>query len=316
MSDRKKSFPAKTVFLLVLLALAAISVFLFFKINQKADKKAAISPDQERQRLQEMPQTLDKGASAPEGATTAPQPEPPSILADSTGEPGRQAAGEAVAIDPCKQSIDTIDAFFTRLDSEEYIAELQLAGGSKAYFTTIINKALANKPSIARETDDLLAILQNTAHFYRVLGEQDILVLKKIMANEKGFYEPVMAAFFKLMAHRDECQHVNYPIQLSMEDLYTYSAFFLNTLGGQAYLFRREPVLRVLVKYYCVLALDQANMKNANPLGLDIRYPLNSLVEELTATAGLQNRDGYLNTLLQLQDKYDKLYGSEESVRR
>ena len=310
MPDRKKSFPAKTIFLLVLLALAAISVFLFFKINQKADKKTAISPEQERQLLQEKLQTLDKDAAAPEGETPAAQPETPAILAGSAGEPGRQAPGEAVATDPCKQAIDTIDAFFTRLDSEEYIAELQLAGGSKAYFTAIINKVLINKPSIARETDDLLAILQNTAHFYRVLGEQDIIMLKKIMANEKGFYEPVMAAFFKVMTNRDECQHINFPIQLSMEDMYTYSAFFLNTLGGQAYLFRREPVLRVLVKYYCVLALDQANMKNANPLGLDIRYPLNSLVEEVTATTGLQNRDGYLNNLLQLQDKYDKLYGN------
>lgn len=310
MSDRKKALPFKTIFLLVLLALAAISVFLFFKINQKADKKTAISPEQERQLLQEKIQTHDKGTTAPEAETPAPQPEIPAIQAESAGEPGRQAGGDAVAIDPCKQAIATIDAFFTRLDSEEYIAELQLAGGSKAYFTAIINKALTNKPSIARETDDLLAILQNTAHFYRVLGEQDIIVLKKIMANEKGFYEPVMAAFFKLMAHRDECQHMNYPIQLTMEDTYTYSAFFLNTLGGQAYLFRRDPVLRVLVKYYCVLALDQANMKNANPLGLDIRYPLNSLVEELNATTGLQNRDGYLNTLLQLQDKYDKLYGN------
>ncbi|MCJ7599951.1 MAG: hypothetical protein MUO63_00450, partial [Desulfobulbaceae bacterium] len=165
-------------------------------------------------------------------------------------------------------------------------------------------------PNITRETDNLLAILQNAAHFYRVLGEKDIFILKKIMALEKGHYEPMMADFFNLILHREECQNINYPIQLPMEDMYSYSTFFLNTLGGQAYLFRREPAFRTLVKYYCVLVMDLANMKNANPLGIDIRYPINSLIEELTSTTGLEDKDKYLDNLLQLQEKYEKLYGN------
>jgi hypothetical protein len=129
------------------------------------------------------------------------------------------------------------------------------------------------------------------------------------MTNEREHYEPVMADFFNLFLYRENCLHVNYLLQLPLEDMYNYSVFFLDTLGGQAYLYRREPALRTLVKYYSVLVLDQANMKNANPLGIDIRYHLNSLIDELNSISGLQDKEKYLDNLLKLQEKYEKLYG-------
>ncbi len=311
MSNAKKSPPTKTIIILALLALAAVSALLIVNANRKADKKTAISLEQQQQKLQEKVNILDKELSTQEGSESAGQGESADMQAQSGAEadnPG--TAGKAIATDPCKSTTAGIDAFFARLDQEDYIINLNLEGGSKAYFTTIINKLLANKPTITRETDNLLSILQNAAHFYRVLGEKNILILKKIMALEKGQLEPVLADFYSLILHRDECQYIHYPIQLPMEDMYSYSTFFLNTLGGQAYLFRREPAFRTLVKYYCVLVMDLANMKNANPLGIDIRYPINSLIEEMTATSGLEDKDKYLDNLLQLQTKYEKLYGN------
>ncbi|MCJ7604272.1 MAG: hypothetical protein MUO63_22570 [Desulfobulbaceae bacterium] len=310
MSNAKKPTPFKTIIILILLALAAVSVFLLFNANRKAEKNAAISLEQEQQKWQEKVNVLEKGLSTHDGSDSAGQTESAGIQADSDAEADKQGIGKDITIDPCKMTAGGIDAFFTRLDKEDYIIDLKLEGGSKVYFTTIINMMRANKPNITRETDNLLAILQNAAHFYRVLGEKNIFILKKIMALEKGHYEPVMADFFNLILHREECQSINYPIQLPMEDMYSYSTFFLNTLGGQAYLFRREPAFRTLVKYYCVLVMDLANMKNANPLGIDIRYPINSLIEELTSTTALEDKDKYLDNLLQLQDKYEKLYGN------
>ena len=310
MSNAKKPTPTKTIFILILLALSAVSVFLLFKANRKAEKNAAISLEQEQQKWQEKVNVLEKGLSTHDGPDSAGQTKSAGIQADSDAEADKQAIGKDITIDPCKVTTGGIDAFFARLDKEDYIIDLKLEGGSKVYFTTIINIMRANKPNITRETDNLLAILQNAAHFYRVLGEKNIFILKKIMALEKGHYEPVMADFFNLILHREECQSINYPIQLPMEDMYSYSTFFLNTLGGQAYLFRREPAFRTLVKYYCVLVMDLANMKNANPLGIDIRYPISSLTEELTSTTGLEDKDKYLDNLLQLQEKYEKLYGN------
>jgi type II secretory pathway pseudopilin PulG len=307
MSNTKKPTPTKSIVILVLLALAAVAVFLLYNVNRKAEEKqAAISLEQKQQKLQEKVNVLEKGLATQGDSGSAGQTE----SADIAAEADKQTADKAVAIDPCKGTADRIDAFFARLDKEDYIIAFNLEGGSKVYFTTIINKMLANKPTITRETDNLLAILQNAAHFYRVLGEKNIFILKKIMALEKGHYEEVMADFFSLIVHREQCQDTEYPIQLPMEDMYSYSTFFLNTLGGQAYLFRREPAFRTLVKYYCVLVMDLANMKNANPLGIDIRYPINGLIEELTATTGLEDKDKYLDNLLQLQGKYEKLYGN------
>ncbi|MBU0908599.1 MAG: hypothetical protein KKA54_08450 [Proteobacteria bacterium] len=310
MSNAKKTAPSKTIIILVLLALAAVAALLIVNASRKADKKTAISLEQEQQKLQEKVNILDKELAAPEGSESGGQSESAGMQTESGAEADNQAAGKDITMDPCKTTSAGIDRFFTRLDQEDYIIDLNLEGGSKAYFITVINKLLANKPTITRETDNLLSILQNAAHFYRVLGEKNIFTLKKIMALEKGQLEPVMADFYSLILHRDECLSVQYPIQLPMEDLYSYSTFFLNTLGGQSYLFRREPAFRTLVKYYCVLVMDLANMKNANPLGIDIRYPINSLIEEMTATSGLENKDKYLDNLLQLQEKYKTLYGN------
>ncbi|MCK9295098.1 MAG: hypothetical protein M0P70_08420 [Desulfobulbaceae bacterium] len=312
MSNARKSPPTKTIIILVLLVLAAVSALLIVNANRKADEKTAISLEQQQQKLQEKVKILDKELSPPVGSESTSQGESAGLQAESGVESGTQQppAGKAITTDPCKSTTDGIDAFFARLDQEDYIISLNLEGGSKTYFTTIINKLLSNKPTITREKDNLLAILQNAAHFYRVLGEKNILILKKIMALEKGQLEPVLADFYSLILHRDECQYIHYPIQLPMEDMYSYSTFFLNTLGGQAYLFRREPAFRTLVKYYCVLVMDLANMKNANPLGIDIRYPINSLIEEMTATSGLEDKDKYLDNLLQLLSKYEKLYGN------
>ncbi|MEW6518227.1 MAG: hypothetical protein AB1461_02325 [Thermodesulfobacteriota bacterium] len=312
MSTAKKPNPAKTVIILILLLLAAAAAFLMFNADWGREKQAAISLEQEQQKLREKVDILERDLAAPAGEEPGETGESAGMQvteSDAGADSQEAAAGKDIALDTCQSTAAEIDDFFSRLDKEEYIVDLGLPGGTKVYFTSVINKLLANKPNITRETDNLLSILQNAAHFYRVLGEKDIFILKKIMALEKGQLEPVLADFYSLILHREECQRVPYPIQLPMEDMYSYATFFLNTLGGQAYLFRREPAFRTLVKYYCVLVMDLANMKNANPLGIDIRYPLNSLIEEMTATSGLENKDRYMDNLLQLQAKYATLYG-------
>ena len=38
----------------------------------------------------------------------------------------------------------------------------------------------------------------------------------------------------------------------SIEQLYRYACFFLETLGGRSYVFRRDSKVRILTLYYCV----------------------------------------------------------------
>jgi len=299
----------KTILLIILIVLSAGAGFILYNNSKKTEHNAAISLQQEQKKWQEKIDNLEKTDSI-QGEISNQENQPKDLQPPTSSESANQLTGNNIVIDPCKDIPKRIDAFFARLDNEGYIIDLNLEGGSKAYFSEIIKKILTNKPDITRETDNLLSVLQNAAHFYRVLGEKNIFILKKIIALEKGQLEPVLADFFSLFLNGDECQDVHYPIQLPMENMYSYSTFFLNTLGGQAYLYRRDPSFRCLIKYYSVLVMDQANMRNANPLGVDIRYPINSLIEELSTTTTLEGRDKYLNNLLELKRKYEKLYGN------
>ena len=90
--------------------------------------------------------------------------------------------------------------------------------------------------------------------------------------------------------------------------------FFLNTLGGQSYLFRRESRVRMLGKYYSILVLDRANDASLNRHGIDIRPSVDSLLEEMKTTTSLAGRDTYLVRLILLRDKYLARYGAKNAT--
>lgn len=308
MQKTKNTKSAKIVFILILLALAALSLFLFLNLNQREEKKAAISLEQERQKWQDKVNVLEEQlASEKQAPASVPTMESQESALDTAAY--KEIATEAVPTDPCQVTAERIDQFFSHLDNQDYFAEFQLEGGAKVYFSKMIAKLLASAPKITRETDSLLSILQNTAHFYRIIGDQNIFIMKKVMAHEKNLIEPAMADFFTLMSHGKNCLHLEYPIQMPLAKMYNYSVFFLNTLGGQAYLSRRQLSLRTLTKYYCILVLDLANEKQANTLGVDIRYPIKNLIEEMRVVPDLEDREKYLETLFSLEEKYEKKYG-------
>ncbi|MCB2181858.1 MAG: hypothetical protein KQH63_07525 [Desulfobulbaceae bacterium] len=309
MSTEKKSNNTKIVIILVLLALAALALFFFLNLNQRTEKNAAISLEQEKQKWQSKVDDLEKKLSNSDQGNSSERAQA-TDQSNSNDTTYKQAGTEPVHIDPCQVTSNRVDDFLTHLDEQEYMEAFKEEGGAKIFVSQIIGTLLATQPKITREKDNLLSILQNTAHFYRVLGGKNIFILKKIMAHEKELLEGVMADFYEMAQQREQCLQLNYPIQLPVDKLYGYSVFFLNTLGGQAYLARRDLTLRTLTKYYCILIIDLANEKNLNHLGIDIRYPLNNLIEEMNYLSGLQDKEKYLDTLLQLQEKYEKKYGS------
>ena len=210
----------------------------------------------------------------------------------------------------CLQTADKILLFFEHLDRQNYIREYALKGSTLDYFKGIINKLLANPPVVVRETDDLFAILNNMAHFFRILGPKDILLIKDVVIHERELIEPTMALFYKWSEIETGCTDVDLDIKLPLAGLYEYAGYFINTLGGQSYLFRRELYLRVLIRYYSTLIIDRANSVDANRYGIDIRYTLDSLISEVQANGDLENRQLYLENLLILQEEYQVKYGS------
>jgi hypothetical protein len=210
----------------------------------------------------------------------------------------------------CLQTADKILLFFEHLDSQDYVRGHLVQGSSLDHFMEIINKLIANPPVVVRETDDLFAILNNMAHFFRTLGPKEILFVKDILLHERELIEPTMALFYKWSEIETECTDVDLDIKLPLAGLYEYAGYFINTLGGQSYLFRRELFLRVLLRYYSILIIDRANSVDANRYGIDIRYTLNSLISEVQANADLKDKHLYLENLIILQEEYQTKYGS------
>jgi hypothetical protein len=211
--------------------------------------------------------------------------------------------------DECLQTADKILLFFEHLDRQNYIREYNLKGSTRDHLKGIINKLIANPPVVVRETDDLFAILNNMAHFFRVLGPGDILLIKDILINERELVEPTMALFYKWSEIEPGCPDNDLNIKFPLPGLYEYAGYFINTLGGQSYLFRRSLFVRLLIRYYSILIIDRANNMDANRYGIDIRYTLDALISELQANTDLENRQDYLENLIGIQEKYQAKYG-------
>jgi hypothetical protein len=176
------------------------------------------------------------------------------------------------------------------------------------HFSRTLEKVFANPPIVTREADDLFSILKNMSHFYRILGRQEINLIKDVMAHETENMEQTMAFFYRWSEIGTPASDNRLDLALPLSSLYEYAGFFINTLGGQAYLFRRDPRIRSLVRYYALLIIDRANDQRMNRYGIDIRLTIDSLIDEMEATQLLNGREEYLTRLAALQGKYQSKY--------
>lgn len=204
-------------------------------------------------------------------------------------------------LSPCEQSALVVRDFFIHLDSQPYIQDFLKGQKSQVYFTDLIQKLVNNPPVVSKETDDLFTILKNTAHFYRILGKSNIHILKAILHNEKKQVENVLSHFYKL-SQIQQCSDKQLNLHLPKEALYDYSGFFLNTMGGRLYLFRRASSSRLTVSYYSIMLIELANREGRNSHGIDIRPALELLIPEIENSGKLLlMRDAYLEKLYELE---------------
>lgn len=200
--------------------------------------------------------------------------------------------------------INDLNSFYSHLDSQQYMSNFNLTESSKEHFSTLIQKLIDNPPIVTRETDDLFTLLKNTAHFFRIIGKDNILILKGILDREKTSFESILQSFYQL-TYKPEYLQEAYSISLDTDALYDYAGFFLHTMGGRLYLFRRDSNSRMAVSFYAILIIDRANNSGDSRHGIDIRPAVDSLIEEIeNGGKNLQLRDSYLDTLYDLKEKY------------
>ena len=293
----RKRFSAPTVTLLIIILVG----ILYLGWSYLAGNLPWQQPEEEKP-----PQVtwLQKDAAEKETAQTSGEETATLHLSPGEEQPSPAPQNE------CLQTADKILLFFEHLDRQNYIREYAVKGSTLDHFRGIINKLIANPPVVVRETDDLFAILNNMAHFFRILGVKDILLIKDVLTHEQELIEPTMALFYKWSEIAPDCSDTDLDISLPLAGLYEYAGYFTNTLGGQSYLFRRELYLRILIRYYSSLVIDRANSVDANRYGIDLRYTLDSLISEIQGNADLVYKKEYLENLIRLQENYQAKYGS------
>ncbi|MGD8972291.1 MAG: hypothetical protein PVJ56_03255 [Desulfobacterales bacterium] len=196
-----------------------------------------------------------------------------------------------------------IKSFFTYLDNQPYVQAYELKGGSYLQYQIAVEKLTVNPPIITGEMDSLYNMVRNVAHFYRSLGKKRVLLTKQVLNHESEVIESVMKTFY-LWFILDAKGAATIKGRPSLDVLYVYSGYLLNTLGGRSYLLRRDPKVRILTTYYCVLILDKANDANLNSMGIDIRPYINSSLNEIKNQIGLVHQAEYVAKLDELRRKY------------
>lgn len=202
----------------------------------------------------------------------------------------------SVSPETCASITSGMEEFYQHLDSQKKTAESSNLS-MKQYLQNKAEIIWRNPPIVVRETDNLMNILQNAAHFFRILGEKDVDLLRSLLNKEEDKLEEAMALFYSWSLIEPHCESLQNAIHLPLSGMYEYASFFINTLGGQSYLYRRSHNLRTLVKYYVVLILHRANEDMANRHGIDIRPPLLSALADLEIDRGLMFQNLYIENL-------------------
>lgn len=194
-------------------------------------------------------------------------------------------------------------AFFAYLDEQNYIQAYNLEGGTYHQYTLAVDELSKALPRVSGEQESLYTMVRNVAHFYRTLGKKRVAMVKDVMARENEILESVMRMFF-LWYSMDYGDTEKIKGRPGLPTLYQYAGYFLNTLGGRSYLMRRDPKVRNLTYYYCVLIMDRANEAKINSDGIDIRPHIKAAHANIANQFGLIYQKQYLAQLERLIAKY------------
>lgn len=313
-SRAKASSRAFRYSLFVAIVLMSVGGFLYWRhIMPKFDENRQHAIDNTGQATQSVPPQTESAKqpvqSSPPTAKeiSSPQDAATEEKNDALTESLDGASGDTLSPTTAEpqQLVNELNAFYSHLDQQGYMRDFGLKEPSKVHFSKLLQKLIDNPPVVIRETDDILTLLKNTAHFYRILDKDNITILKGILDRDRKSFEHILKTFYALTYHPEYLQQ-EYSLTLPLDALHDYAAFFLNTIGGKLYLFRRDSASRMTVSYYAIQVIDRTNQDGNNPHGIDLRPAIDSLIEEIENTGkNLKFRSEYLDNLYDLKEKYN-----------
>lgn len=189
--------------------------------------------------------------------------------------------------------------FCRNLDEREYIKAHRLPEGTYRQLVKILNDLAAAPPIVTGEAADPYKLKLNQEHFLRIIGKENIGLLLDILANETELMESTAEMLFDWLNKGIEAR--NPEIRMTQRELYEYAAFFLTTLSGKAYLWRRDSKTRILATYYSVLVVDRASRDRTNRHNVDIRPAAAQLMDDVLNYKNLSYRGQYIKKLKALE---------------
>lgn len=308
-SDR----PKKAVFTLVILCVLAGAGFLGYqKFMDWHEKTLETALSVQQQEFAEKEAALIAETERLEAALVqqAPPQAAPERLAEIFGTP--EAGTPESPEDTCVSIAKRLQHFFTYLETH---APEPASSGFLEFpqgMVRLLARISARLPMITDETKDIISLKHNEAHFFRVLGKEGIQDVLKLMAADEDVLEPALADFYAYYVEKNCCTAESGAPCASLDTLYTYAGFFLETFAGKSYLFRRSARQRVLAEYYAVRILDRAGAAGINPYGIDIRPHIDRTLDSLRSQTPFLFQDAYETTLLELREKYRAEYSPED----
>jgi len=291
--------------LIILLILVAAGVTAYFLLRERAPDVKKV----EEKRVDEK-KVEEKEPSVRE-VVPIQRERAPEIAEKKTTEKGpisgevREERRSPEKEDYCRKIENGVQDFFRYLDNKKYVKNLETDMDSYEHFQNVIMKLASQPPIPAGENLDTLVMTKNIYHFYRLLDQNDLRLIREIMRKEADSLEVNLDLFYRWLMLGEECPNPEGK-RPSLEVLYEYAGFFLNTIGGRAYLYRRPLRVRLLVSYYSLLIVHEADKKGKNTYGIDIFPEITPLAREISLYPDFYYQNNYILQLTQLQNYYLK----------
>ncbi|MEW6078842.1 MAG: hypothetical protein AB1724_13585 [Thermodesulfobacteriota bacterium] len=294
----------KTVLAVIAVLLLAAGLYYGYREMTGRHNREVSDLERDREQLQERLALMEQKIS--ESPQALPGQESPAIPEDRAAEVFGRSPEESAA-DRCETLKNQIRAFFVYLDGKDYVRAFTREETAYQFYIRVFQDLSAHLPIVTGETRDIVTLVRNSAHFFKVLGKERVLLVKSVLSHEGDILESALANFHELYMNDDCCRQEPGGCP-SRETLYEYAGFFLNTLSGKSYLMRRESVVRALVTYYSVLILDRASDEKKNTYGIDIRPHIDISMDDIGSQSKLVFQEKYLDTLRALKAKYQQAY--------
>jgi hypothetical protein len=180
---------------------------------------------------------------------------------------------------------------------------LRVAGeGSPCEFLqNVVRDLAARPPDPSAELRSRDATLQNVFHLFRVLGAERMALLSALLAEEGELAEPAALVLYRWWVSRETCGG---EASVGSAALYDYAGFAFNSIGGQAYLRRRNPRVEAIACFYALHALDVAIAGGHNPYGLDLSPEIERCAA-LVTTQPLVFSDRYREVLDEMARRWE-----------